>query len=500
MKKITTPLATFMVAILLVLVACESPKTTEVLYPENEVPISSNSDEAIKELVAGLAIYDQGNGQKARPYFEKALALDPDFVSAQMYRAYTSNSSKDWSENRDKFLAMRDKANDAEKIMMDIVQADMEDDDVKELALSKQLVEKYPNSARAYENLAGSYNSVNETDKARESLAKAMELNPDYTSAISNLGISYLFISPKDFTKAQEYLAKVVEMIPESSRAHIDLGDSYRAQNNLEKALASYVKASELDPEDQVALSKAGHANSFLGNFDAARKNFQDSRAVSEFGTGSYNFEAYTYIYEGDHKKALAFLMDAAKGVDDMDIPESNKTGTKANCTFNCAMIAMHHGDTEHLKEVVELMRPLSAQLGKDVASNAASLNQKANMHYWDAIASASEGNYEDAVTKAEMIKTTLASVNDPNKLRRFDRAHAFIYYKQGNYAKALEHASKLDKDNVYDRYWMAHANKMAGNTDKATEIFKEIADNNFNSVGYALIRNEVKEMLASTE
>jgi tetratricopeptide (TPR) repeat protein len=145
-------------------------------------------------------------------------------------------------------------------------------------------------------------------------------------------------------------------------------------------------------------------------------------------------------------------------------------------------------------------MRPLSAQIGKEVGSNAATLNQKANMYYWDAITSGSEGNYEEAVAKAEMIKTTLESVNDPNKLRRYDRALAFINYKQGNYEKALEHASKLNQDNVYDRYWMAQANKMAGNTEIAKEIFEEIADNNFNSVGYALIRNEVKEMLAASE
>ena len=117
-------------------------------------------------------------------------------------------------------------------------------------------------------------------------------------------------------------------------------------------------------------------------------------------------------------------------------------------------------------------------------------------MQYWDAIALASEGNYEKAAAKAEMIKTTLESSNNPNKMRRYDRAMAFINYNQENYEKALGHASKLNPDNVYDRYWMAHANKMAGNTDKAMEMFKEIADNNFNSVGYALIRNEVKEML----
>lgn len=499
MFKLKKPIAYLMAAFLFVLMACQSPETKKVLYPENEVPVSTTSDEALQEFVTGLDIFDQGNALKARPFFDKALELDPNFVSAQMYRAFSSSSAKEWSTNRDKLLAMRDQANDGEKLYMDIILNDMEDDDVKELALSKQLVEKYPLSARAYDNLAGSYNSLNETDMARSQWAKAVEINPDFTPAISNLGSSYLFTSPKDFKKAEEYMAMVVEKVPESSRAHINLGDCYRAQNDLEKALGSYTKAAELDPEDQVALSKAGHANSFLGNYDAARKNFQNARTLSEFGNGAFDFEAYTYLYEGDHKTALAFLQDAAKNVDGMDMPESNKTGTKMNCVFDCAMIAMHHGDTEHLKEVVEMMRPLSAQIGEDVGSNATKLYQKANMHYWDAIASASAGEYDEAVAKAEMIKTTLESISDPNKLRPYDRAHAFINYKQENYDKALEHASKLDVDNVYDKYWMAHANKMAGNTDKAMEMFNEIADYNFNNVGYALVRNEVKEMLASS-
>ena len=487
-----------MIAILFVLVGCKSKETTEILYPENEIPVSTNSDEAMKEFVAGLNILDQGNGQKARPYFDKALTLDPDFVSAQLYRAFSSNSAKDFAENRDKFLAMRDKANEGEVIIMNMIQANMEDDDLKVFDFSKQLAEKYPSSARACDLLAGSHTSLDETEKARENWAKAMELDPDYIPAISNLGFSYLFTSPKDFKKAEEYMAMVVDKVPESSRAHINLGDCYRAQNDLEKALASYNKAAELDPEDQVALSKAGHANSFLGNYEAARKNFQDARAVSEFGTDSYNFESFTYLYEGDHKKALAFLEEAAKTVGEMDIPESNITGTKMNCTFNCAMIAMHHGDSDHLKEVVELMRPLSLQIGEDVGSKAAKMNQKANMHFWDAMASATAGDYEEATAKTEMIKSTLESSTDPNKLRPYHRIHAYINYNQENYDKALQHMAELDVDNVYDKYWMAKANKMAGNTDKAMEMLKEISTYNFNSVGYALIRNEVNEMLAT--
>jgi len=183
-----------------------------------------------------------------------------------------------------------------------------------------------------------------------------------------------------------------------------------------------------------------------------------------------------------------------------MSIPESNKTGTKMNCTFNCAMIAMHHGDADYLKGVVALMRPLSYQFGKDIGSNAATLFQKANMQYWDAIALATAGDYDEALANSEVIKSTLATINTPNKLRQYYRVHAFVNYKQKNYGKALENAMKLDPDNVYDRYWMAHANKMAGNNDVAMKIFNEIANNNFNSVGYALIRNEVKGMLASVK
>ncbi|MBA6156087.1 tetratricopeptide repeat protein [Tenacibaculum sp. S7007] len=496
-KKLTVYL---MAAIMFILTACQAPQTKKTFYPENEIPFESTSNEAMQEFLTGLNIFDQGNGQKAKPFFDKALALDPNFVSAQMYRAFSSNSAKDFSKNRDKFLALRSTANEGEAMLMDLLMANMENDDVKELELSKKLVEKYPSSARAYDYLANSYASLDKVEKSRENWKKAIGLNSDFLPAISNLGASYLFTSPKDFKEAEKYMERVVEKVPQSSRAQINLGDCYRAQNDLEKALKSYIKAAELDPTDAVAFSKAGHANSFLGNFDAARKNFQDARAVSEFGLNSYNFEAFTYLYEEDPKKALAFLENAAQAVSQMDIPESNKTGTKMNCAFNCAMIAMHHGDVEHLKEVVEMMKPLFNQFGKDIGSKGAITNQKVNALYWDAIASAAAENYEEALAKAEIIKSTLATINDPNKLRPYHRVLAFVNYKQENYDKALEYAAKLNPDNVYDRYWMAKANKMAGNNDVAMDMFNEIADYNFNSIGYALVRNEVKKMLASNE
>ena len=116
----------------LIIISCKSPEEPKVTFPENDLPVSTSSDEALTAFMTGLEIYDQGNATKARPYFDKALELDPNFVNAQMYRAYTANSAKDWAENRDKFLDMRDKANESEAIQMDIILADMEDDEKKE--------------------------------------------------------------------------------------------------------------------------------------------------------------------------------------------------------------------------------------------------------------------------------------------------------------------------------------------------------------------------------
>lgn len=488
-----------MVMGVLLLTSCQEKKTQETAEADHEIPVSTSSEEALQNFNEGLALFDEGNGQKARPLFDKALELDPNFVSAQMYRAFSANSAKDFGDQRDKFLAMRNNANEAESIMMDYVEAGMADDDLKELEVMKQLAEKYPKSARAQVYLANAFEGIDEFEKGRAHYEKALELDNEHLPALSALGVSYMFFKPMDFQKAEEYMAKAVELAPTSARKHIDLGDAYRAQNNLEKALESYLKASELDPEDPITFSKAGHANSFLGNFEAARKNYQDARAVSEFGTGSFNFEGFTYLYEeGNYMKALEFFKEVDASVDDMDIPESNKTGTKANCHFNSAMIARHFDDVESLKSIIETWKPLTTKIAEDIDSEAARLNQKANMIYWEAVAMAMDGDHEGAVAKSDEIKSTLETINDPHKLRGYHRLHAQINYAKENYEKALEHMAELDETNVYDKFWMAKAHMATGNTDEAMEMFKELSTYNFNSVGYALIRNEVIAILES--
>ena len=115
-------------------------------------------------------------------------------------------------------------------------------------------------------------------------------------------------------------------------------------------------------------------------------------------------------------------------------------------------------------------------------------------MLYWQSLAAAADGKLDDAKTKAEEIKTTLQPVNDPTKLQGYEMVMGYISMKEKKYADAAAHFEKTNPNDIYNKYWTAMAYEAAGNKDKSNSLYKEIAAYNFNDVGNALIRNEVKE------
>ncbi|MCP9198589.1 tetratricopeptide repeat protein [Gramella sp. GC03-9] len=461
-----------------------------------ELPLKTDSEEAMQAFEEGLEHFDHGNSRKARDKFDEALQHDPEFVTAQMYRSYTANSATDWATNREKFMAMRDKANEAETMMMDATDAAMKSDMNRELEISKKMVEKYPESPRAQDNLAIYYNKNDQQEKAREHWKKALELNPEFIPAIISLGASYLFDSPKDKSQAKKYFDKLVKTAPDSPRAHILMGDYYRDQDQLDQALASYEKAASLDPEDEVALEKSGHANSILGNYEAARKNFKDARKLSEYGT-NFSGEVNTYVYEGKPDEALRFLEQGIESVDAMDIPESAKTIPKFQAYFDAAQIAMYHGDSKRLEQIVNKMKTVSEQLSTEAKSQLIEADQKSLINYWETMVLVSNKKYDAALEKAESIKTAVNSINTSDKLYPYHRAVAIINYKMGNTEPALEHINQTDVDYIQDRYWKAKILEKAGNTDEAMSMYEEIAKERFNSIEFALIRKEVDQKAA---
>ena len=101
-------------------IACDSAKTgsTSPTANDGKVPLTTKSDEARKEYLQGRDLSEKLLAQDSLQHFDKAIALDPDFATAELARANNSPTAKEFFEHLNKAVALADKASDGEKLFI----------------------------------------------------------------------------------------------------------------------------------------------------------------------------------------------------------------------------------------------------------------------------------------------------------------------------------------------------------------------------------------------
>ena len=495
MNKLKTSLLLVSISITVYLSGCQ-PKSEKI----TDIPITTKSDDARASVKQGLALSDAGDNERAKTFFAKAIEQDPKLAIAYILKSGTNVTPKEFADNLNQAKANLEGASDWEKWYSDYFNTFMTSDQNKRLEVTKKIAATYPDAPRAQVDLGNAFSGGNDIANARDSYQKAISMDPKWVGGYVALLNSYLFMEPKDFKKAEENALKVTELAPQSAGAQIALGDCYRAQQNLEKARDAYGKAVQLDPDVSEPYYKKGHANTFLGNYDEARQNYMDGGKHDDASSTSVQFSAYTFLYDGDCKKALTYLTDETSKLNASGKSKDKIDAAKMNYMENCADIAMHCGDATQLKEIVSMMEPLRIEMGNTIGTEEARLTEKAAMCYWQSIAATMEGNFDVGKTKAEEIKTIMEPVKDPFKTNNYEFALGYNAMKQKNYSDATAHFGKIIQPSVYHKYWLAMADEALGNKDKANELYKEISNFNFNGIEYALIRKEVKTKMASLQ
>ena len=460
----------------------------------NDITVTTQSKEAGESFRTGLMLLDQNDNQKARTYFLKAIEQDPKLAIAYLYKSNTDLTPKEFADDLEKAKANLEGVSDWEKLYYDYTSTFLSSDWTKRLKVCQDIVTKYPDAARPQIDLGVTYLNGNETQKARDCFEKAIKLDPDWIGGYAANVNAYLFFDPKDFKKAEENALTAVKLAPTSPGVLISLGDCYRAENDLQKAKDAYSKAIELDPNVPEAYYKKGNANTFLGNLEEARQNFKDAGKFDPSVTGATPFIAYTYLYAGDPNGAMKCYMDAISQLNAKNDDPSKVNFAKSTYLQDCASIATFYNDSPRLKELIPQIEPLSEQVGNQLGTQEALLTMKSVNLNLEALSAALDGKYDEAKAKAEEIKKTLEPLTDPTKLDPYYFVLGYTNFKQKNFADAVTNFEKTRMSSVYNKYWLGLANEAAGNTDKAKSIFKELADYNFNSIEFALIRNDVKK------
>ena len=286
-------------------------RATRRIGAVQEIPITTQSAEARLAFEAGQAALDRGDGQQANDLFRTAVAADPNFTYAWFNLSNVSFSTEEFNAALRGGEQGAARASEGERMLLEFNKLFLDNNFSAQLELAQQLTQKYPNSPRAWMLLAAAQAALNKFAEQRATLEKVIALAPELLARrLSPLRgpicstIRRISRRPRSTTGRPSAIAPGVDMY------YWSLGDVYRGSNRLEDARRYYKLALQLDPKDLTAPIKLGHVNSFLGNFDEARADYD--RGLKAAGPANAGFlapfNALTYVYAGEPAKAVQSL------------------------------------------------------------------------------------------------------------------------------------------------------------------------------------------------
>ena len=461
-----------------------------------EIPVTTTSAEARLAFDAGQAALDRGDAQQANDLFRTAVAADPDCVYAWYNLSNVTFSTEEFNaalRGGERGLA---KASEGERMLLEFNKLFLDNNFGAQLELADRLTQKYPESPRAWMLLAAAQGALNKFAEQRATLEKVIALAPQFSPAPFTLAASYLFNEPKDFARSEKYYRQAIAIAPSVDMYYWSLGDVYRGANRLEEARRYYKLALQLDPGDLTSPIKLGHVNSFLGNFDEARADYD--RGIAAGGPANAGFlapfRALTYVYAGDPATAVQALEKLVGDIDGFGAAPDQRLNAKVAALTSAATIAMWSGQNDAAARLLATRSTLMRENAKLVGTAAFTNIQESQIAFFDGQLAAWRGDYKGAKAQAKQVAQLVAAENNPRKLEPYHELLGLTALRQKKYAQAVSELRQADQTQLHNKYLLAQALEATHAVDEAQRLYHEVAVNNFNTVDFALLRGEARK------
>ncbi len=276
-----------------------------------EQALKQKPDFAPAYKTLGKASQVQGNLAKAKHWYTKALEIQPNFAEVYTNLATLYAQEKDWEralvcyQKSTELQAKNTKSTNNERT---VLSCDIDDIEVyiqgaeafyaqrkfEQAAAACQRVIKVKPDARAYKICGNARQAQGKVEEAKNCYAKAIEIDPDFAEAYTNLGTLYaqeqqwqpaiacyqkaIALQP-NLASTYRNLARVWTQMGQLSEAddcwfkayslepakatpeeHIHLGDNFLKQNQVTQAIRCYCHAIELNPSFNDAYQHLGIA------------------------------------------------------------------------------------------------------------------------------------------------------------------------------------------------------------------------------------------------
>lgn len=456
-----------------------------------KLPVTSASEEAKKEFLQGRDLAERLLITDSLQHFDKAISLDPNFASAELARANSSPTAKEFFDHLKKAVSLADKASEGEKFLILAAEAGANGNPTKQKEHLDKLVAAYPNDERAHFTIGGYYFGQQDYPKAIEHYKKATELNPKYSTAFNILG--YAYRQNVDYANAEQAFKKYIELIPNDPNPYDSYGELLLKMGRFDDSIAQYRKALSIDSNFVNSHFAMAADLLYMGKPDEATAELQKmtdkARNDGERRTALFA-QTVVDVDSGKLDKALA------------DVDKQYALGEKINDVAAMTgdlqtkgAILLEMGKYTEAKEQFERLLKMTegSNLSQEIKGNTK------RFHHYN-LATVALGMKDNATAKAEaeeFRKGAEASKNSA-QVRQSHQLLGMIALAEKDYDKTIAELQQTGQQNPQNFYRLCQAYQGKGDNAKAKEFCTKAAGfNSLPALNYAFIRTKAQKMAA---
>jgi tetratricopeptide (TPR) repeat protein len=180
----------------------------------------------------------------------------------------------------------------------------------KAVQICEQYAVDYPKDERFHILAADFHLTLDEPDKANESLNKALSINQNSSEAHALLG-RYHYLAGRA-KQSEDAFRKSIEVNPNNTNAISELGKLLMDKGEFEESLKKHNKAVQLNPNANSYLSRRGMLLNWLEDIKGAEKDYKKALDITSSDYQSLDGLGFLALKEGRTKEAIQYFNKAS--------------------------------------------------------------------------------------------------------------------------------------------------------------------------------------------